>query len=321
MANQSIGAQTKAQARDIMTKRESLWARIKQQKHLQILMILPVLYFVIFHYIPMYGVLIAFKEYSLRNGFFGSEWIGFENFARFFGNPYSLVLIKNTLLISLYSLAWEFPAAIVLALMLNELRSAIFKRLVQTVTYLPHFLSTVAVVGFAVLFLAPDTGFVNRMLVALGFESIYFMIEPAWYRTIYVASGIWQDIGWSSIIFLAAIAGINPSLYESAAIDGASRWHNIRHITLPGMAHIIIVLLLMKVGSFISVSTEKVLLLYNTSTYPVADVVGTYVYRRGLLGGDFGYGAAIGLMNSVINLLLLFLANALARRYSESSLW
>ncbi|MFS0727537.1 ABC transporter permease [Paenibacillus sp. 1P07SE] len=302
-------------------RKEGVWTRLKKQKYLQLLMVLPVLYYIIFHYIPMYGVLVAFKDYRLRLGFWGSDWIGFTNFIRFFDNPYSWVVIKNTVLLSVYSLIWEFLAAITLALLLNELRSVIFKRVVQTVTYIPHFLSTAAVVGFVVLLLSPNSGLINMILGAFGIDPVYFMIKPEWFRTIYIGSSIWQNVGWGTIIYLAAIAGINPSLYEASAMDGASRWQNIRHITLPGISHAVIILLLLNVGNLISVSMEKILLMYNTQTYVVADVIGTYVYRVGLLGADYGYGSAIGLVNSVVNLILILIANALARRYSESSLW
>ncbi|MBP1991970.1 ABC transporter permease [Paenibacillus eucommiae] len=285
------------------------------------LMVLPaVIYYAVFHYFPMYGVQIAFKDYFPARGMLNSPWVGFKHFQDFFNSFYFWRLVRNTLLLSFYDLIFAFTAPIVLALLLNELRTIWFKRVVQTVTYLPYFISIVVVAGMMVDFLARD-GLINNVLVMFGFEKLAYLVEPGWFRTIFIGSGIWQNVGWGSIIYLATIANIDPSLYEAAKVDGANRWKQTVHITIPGMLPTIIILLILQIGNIMSVNTDKILLLYNTSTYETADVIGSYVYRKGLLQADFSYSTAIGLFNSVINFGLLIAANSFSKRLTDTKLW
>ncbi|WP_233531412.1 ABC transporter permease [Paenibacillus alkalitolerans] len=285
------------------------------------LMLLPVLaYYIVFHYGPMYGVQIAFKDYGLADGIWGSPWIGFRHFETFFTNYYFWRLIRNTLLINVYELLFAFPAPIILALLLNEIRVGLFKRMVQTISYLPHFISIVVVVGMMIDFFARD-GLVNSILHMFGMEPIAFMQEAQWFRFMYVSSGVWQGIGWGSIIYLAAIATIDPSLYEASRMDGAGRWRQVWHVTVPGIMPTIVILLILNIGSMLSVGSEKIILMYNPMTYETADVISTYVYRKGILGADFGYTAAVGLFNSIISFVLITLANTISKRTSENKLW
>lgn len=285
------------------------------------LMLVPVLiYYAIFHYGPMYGLLIAFKDYGIADGVWQSPWVGFTHFQNFFENPYFWRLLRNTLMISFYELLFAFPAPIILALLLNEIRLIFFKRVVQTISYLPHFISIVVVAGMLVDFVARD-GLINNILGFFGYEPIAFLQEPGWFRSIYVSSGIWQGIGWGSIIYLAAMSSIDPTLYDAARIDGAGRWKQTLHITIPGIMPTIVILFILNIGSMLAVGSEKIILLYNPLTYETADVISTYVYRKGILGADFGYSAAVGLFNSVISFILLTLANTISKRVSEHRLW
>ena len=286
-------------------------------------MLLPgLIYYIIFRYVPMYGVVIAFKDFNARLGILGSPWIGFEQFIRFFTHPYFFRLVRNTFLLSFYSLLLGFPAPIILALMLNELRNQTYKRFVQTVSYLPHFISIVAIVGILTLLLSPTNGFVNVVLTKVfGMEPIYFMAEPGWFRPLFVGSGIWQNIGWGAILYLAALSQVDVQLYDAAIVDGTSRMQKIWHISLPSIMPTIAILLILRIGSLFYVGFEKVILMYNPVTYSTADVIGSYVYRRGLQYAEFSYGAAVGLFNSVINVILLITANWISRRVTEQSLW
>ncbi|WP_249716341.1 sugar ABC transporter permease [Paenibacillus sp. J31TS4] len=285
------------------------------------LMLLPVVaYYFLFYYVPMYGLQIAFKDFSPGLGLWDSPWVGLKNFQDFFNSYYFVRLLRNTLLLSFYDLLFSFPASIILALLLNELRSAVFKRAVQTITYMPHFISIVVVAGMMVDFLSRD-GLINNILGWFGIEPTAYLQESGWFRTIYVSSGIWQGVGWGSIIYLSAMSSIDPSLYEAAKVDGANRWKQTWHITLPGILPTIIILLILQIGHFMSVGTEKILLLYNSSTYETADVIGTFVYRKGILESNFSYSAAVGLFNSIINFTLLIVANTVSRRTSETKLW
>lgn len=285
------------------------------------LMILPVLiYFTIFMYIPMYGASIAFKNFVPSKGILGSDWIGFDHFTRFFDSIYFTRVLKNTLLISLNSLGWGFPAPIILALLLNEIRSKWFKSTIQTITYLPHFISLVVIIGLLKQFTV-STGLLNDIIAFFGGERVPLLQRPEYFRTIYVTSEIWQTIGWSSIIYLAALSGIDQEQYEAARIDGANRWKQMLHVTLPGIQSTIIILLILRMGSLFSVGFEKIILMYNPSTYEVADVISSYVYRSGILEMNFSYSAAVGLFNSLMNFILLVVANQLSKRFSETSLW
>lgn len=278
------------------------------------------LYFLIFHYVPMYGLQIAFKNFMANQGIWGSPWVGFDHFTRFFNSYYFWRLIKNTILLSLYQLLL-FPLPIILALSLNELKNGAFKKWAQTLTYAPHFISVVVVVGMIVIFLDPVNGLVNQIITLFGGDQIRFLDDAGWFRHIFVWSGVWQTLGWSSIIYLAALAGINPELHEAAEVDGASKFQRILHINLPGIFPTIIVLLILNIGSFMSVGFEKVLLLQNSLNSATSDVIQTYVYQAGLLEGQYSFAAAIGLFDSLINIALLITFNYVARKTSNNSLW
>lgn len=311
-------------APELIYVKESFWRRLakdlKRNKFIYLMVLPVVIYYLIFHYGPMYGVQIAFKNFSLTEGIWGSQWVGFDHFISFFKGFYFWRLLKNTVLINVYELLLAFPAPIILALLLNELRRMWFKRVVQTISYLPHFISVVVVVGMLVDFTSQN-GLINQFLAIFGVEPISFLQKPEWFRTLYIGSGIWQSIGWGSIIYLAAMSNINSELYEAAKIDGANRFKQALHVTIPGIAPIIIILLILQIGSMMSVGFEKIILMYNPLTYDTADVISTYVYRKGILEANFSFSAAVGLFNAVINLTLLVLANRISAKVSETSLW
>ena len=292
----------------------------QRNKYIYIMLFPVAVYYLIFHYGPMYGVLIAFQDYNPIKGIWGSKWIGSENFTSFFSSFYFSRTVINTLTINLLDLLLGFPAPIILALLLNEIRFNPFKSVVQTVTYMPHFISVVVVVGMLVDFLARD-GLINNLLAGFGAAPTAYLQKPEWFRVLFVGSGIWQHIGWGSIIYLAAISTIDPTLYEASTVDGADRFRQIWHITLPGIMPTIIILLILRLGAMMSVGYEKILLMYNPLTMETGDVISTFVYRKGILGTDWSFSAAVGLFNSVINFALLIVANRLSRRVSETSLW
>ncbi|WP_442953078.1 ABC transporter permease [Paenibacillus sp. Soil750] len=293
---------------------------IRKNKLLYVMLLPVLLYYVVFHYAPMYGALIAFKDYSPRIGIWGSDWVGFEHFVNFFNGAYFWRTIKNTVLISFYQLLFGFPAPIILALLLNELKHALFKRMVQTVTYMPHFISLIVICGILKDFTTSD-GVINDIIAFFGGERSTFLLEPSLFRTVYVSSGIWQNIGWGTIIFLAALTGIDQEQYEAARIDGAGRWKQMTNVTLPGIMPIIIILLILDIGKMMNVGFEKIILLYNPGTYETADVISSYVYRVGLQDFNYSYSSAVGLFNSVINFALLISSNWLSRKFNDTSLW
>ena len=297
------------------------WRRFKLERAWYAMMVLPVAYLVIFHYVPMAGIVLAFQDYKMGRGVFGSDWVGFKWFIQFFESFYFWRLMRNTLLLSFYSIVFGFPMPIIFALMLNEMKVLPLKRVVQTVSYLPHFISLVIIVGMLVTFLSPNNGIVNIVIKSLGGEPINFLGLQRWFRPLYIGSGIWQHFGFSSIIYLAAIAGISQELYDAAEVDGASRIQRIRFITIPGMAPTIIILLILNLGRALAVDFEKVLLMYTPATYEVADVIATYVYRRGIIDSKYGFASAVGLFANVINLGFLVVFNRLARRFTDTSLW
>lgn len=286
------------------------------------LLILPVLiYFIVFKYIPMYGAQLAFKDFIATQGISGSPWVGFEHFERFFNSHYFWRLINNTIGIGIYELAVGFPIPIILALLLNEARHKKFKGFVQTVTYAPHFLSVIVLVGMVYLFLSPTNGIINQIIQLFGGQAITFMEEPAWFKTIYVFSGVWQQMGWSSIIYLAALTTIDPQLHDAAKIDGASRIQRILHINLPGILPTIIILFILQCGHTLGVGFEKVFLMQNQLNMEASDVIATHIYRAGILGAEYDYSTAIGLFESVINFCVLLLVNYFAKKISTTSLW
>lgn len=286
------------------------------------LLLIPVLaYFIIFKFVPMYGVQIAFRDYVPRKGILGSNWVGFKHFSRFFASYNCGQIIWNTIYLSVLNLLFNFPLPILLALLLNEIRVKACKKTLQMVTYAPHFLSTVVVCGMVVSFCSPSTGVVNTIIKSLGGEPIYFMAKEAWFRPLYVISDVWKNMGWNSIIFLSALAAIDPALYEAASIDGASRAKQMLHVTLPSIVPTIAVMLILNCGKVMNLGFEKVFLLQTDLNLDVSEVISTMVYRQGILNSKFSYAAAIDLFNSVVNLILLFAVNAISKRVSQVSLW
>ncbi|GAB2624480.1 ABC transporter permease [Pseudactinotalea suaedae] len=293
---------------------------LRKDWRLYTFLILPVVFLVIFRYLPMAGNIIAFRRFRPGGSLFGDYWVGFYYFEMFWNDPTFWRVFSNTLILGALTLLIVFPLPIVLALLLNEVRSRRFKRAVQTITYLPHFMSIVIVAGI-VLQLTSLDGTINQIIRAVGSDAISFMQMPDWFRTIYVGSEIWQTVGWGTILYLAALTTIDDQLYEAARIDGANRWQQTWHITLPGIRPTMMVLLILNIGSFLAVGFEKILLLYNPLLYPTADVISTYLYRVGIASGSYSYSTAIGLFEAIIGLTLVLSANAISRRLVGSSLW
>ncbi|MBS4207918.1 sugar ABC transporter permease [Bacillus sp. FJAT-50079] len=309
----------KATPRSLARKKRFNWRRMKINWQLYLLLTPAIIYFLVFKYYPMYGVQIAFKDFRAIDGILGSEWVGFEHFVRFFKSHYFWELIKNTLGINLYALAL-FPISIIVALSLNELRDGKFKKIAQTITYAPHFISVVVFVGMIIAFLDPATGIINNFIQTIGFKPISFMTEPAWFKSIFVWSNEWQNLGWGAIIYLAALAGVDPQLHEAAKVDGATRLQRIFHVNLPSILPTIIILLILNMGSMMSIGFEKILLMQNPLNLDSSRVIQTYVYDAGLLHGQYSYSTAVGLFNSVINFIILIFFNRVARR-TGTSLW
>ncbi|MCM3782428.1 ABC transporter permease subunit [Neobacillus mesonae] len=297
------------------------WQKVWRNWELYLFIAPAFLYFLIFHYGPMYGIQIAFKNYNPARGIFGSPWVGFDHFVRFFDSYYFWDLMWNTLTISLYELAVGFPIPIILALAFNELKHKRFKKLVQTVTYAPHFISIVVMVGMIISFLSPSTGIIINFIEWLGFDAPSFLTSPAWFKTVYVLSGVWQSAGWGTIIYLAALSAADPGLHEAAIIDGANRLQRIRHINFPVLVPTMTILLILNMGSLLGVGFEKILLMQNPLNMESSDVISTFVYRSGLENAQYSFSTAVGLFNSVINAFLLIVVNQIARKTSENSLW
>ncbi|WP_115992612.1 ABC transporter permease [Cohnella lupini] len=294
---------------------------LKKHWQLYLIVIPPVLFFLIFKYYPMMNAVLAFKDFNVIKGIWGSPWVGFKHFELFFNNPMFLTLVKNTFGISGMLLLVGFPVPILLALMLNEAKNGRFKKFVQLVSFAPYFISTVVMVSIIMLFLAPRLGFVNIALNYFGFESINFLGEPGMFRSIYISSDIWQTAGYTAVIYLAALAGIDPTLYEAARVDGASRFQKIIHVDLPGILPTIMIVLILNVGSVMAIGFEKVYLLQNPLNLVNSEIIATYVYSVGLLNANYSFATAVGLFNSVINLILLVSVNTLAKRFSNNSIW
>lgn len=292
----------------------------RKHRAIYIMAIPMVLYYVLFHYIPMYGTVIAFKDYSPALGISGSPWVKFRNFSDFFSSVYFTRLIKNTLSINLKLLLFGFPIPIIFAILLNEVRFKPFLKCIQTVSYLPHFISTMVLCGMIVDFCARG-GIITQLLQVFGGKNSNLLLKAQNYQSIYVISDIWQTLGWNSIIFYAAITGIDQELYEAAEMDGANRFQRILHVTLPGIKQTIIIMLILRIGQMMSLGYEKTMLLYNPNTYETADVISTYVYRKGLLDFDYSYSTAVGLFNSLINFVMLVSANKLSKKFNDTSLW
>jgi putative aldouronate transport system permease protein len=288
---------------------------------LWLMMVPAIVYMVLFVYKPMGGVLIAFQDYSLKRGIWGSEWVGFENFNRLFKSYWFPIILKNTLTLSLLSLILSFPAPIILALAANEIRSERRKRTFQTVSYAPHFISTVVVCGMITVFLSPESGVINFLLQAIGIDPVAFLAKPNAFKWVYVLSGIWQTVGWSAIIYIAALSGVDKNLLEAAEIDGANRIQRIRYVNLPVLVPTIVIMFILRCGSILSVGYEKVYLLQNTANLSASEVISTYVYKVGLEKADFGFSTAVNLFNNVINCIVLILSNKISKKVSGSSLF
>lgn len=303
--------------------KQAQWRKtMKKALPYYLMFLLPLIYYVIFRYAPVImAVLISFMDYNVYKGIMASHFAGFKHFIDFFDSVYFTRLIRNTLVINLLNLVFVFPAPIIFALLLNEVRSAFIRRSVQTISYLPHFVSTVIVASMAVTFLSPSVGLVNNMLAKFGMERIPFLQTPEYFWGIYTFIDLWKTLGWSAILYFAALTGINTELYEAAKVDGANRWKQMWHVTLPGIAPTIIILLLLKIGHMLETGYELIILLYNPNTYITADVIGSYVYRRGILEANYSFASAVGLFQSVMGLVLLMISNRLARKYSETSIW
>jgi len=293
---------------------------VRTHPYLYIMAIPVMAYYILFHYGPMYGAQIAFKEYSPGLGIWGSPWVGLKHFRSFINDIYFTRIVTNTIMISVFQLVFAFPVPIILALLINELTNRIFKKTVQTVIYMPHFISLIVICGL-VLDFTSRSGVLNDIIAFFGGERINMMREASLFRPVYIISGIWQESGWGTIIYLAALAGVDVELYEAARIDGANKFQQIRHVTFPGILPTIVIMLILRVGSMMNVGYEKIILLYNSTIYSTADVISSYTYRKGLLDFNFSYSSMVGLFNSIINFSLVVMANAFSRRVNETSLW
>ncbi|WP_135548844.1 ABC transporter permease [Paenibacillus cymbidii] len=294
---------------------------IYRYKYRLLFIYIGLLYFVVFKYLPMIGLIISFQNYKLGAGFFDGPWVGFKHFADFLGNPDFLQKLVNTLIISLYVLIFTFFPPIIVAILLNEVTRAKFKKTVQTLIYLPHFLSWVIIYGIAFAFLSESGGLVNQLIKGLGGDTIGFITSENWFRSVLVGTDMWKETGWGTIIFLAAITGINPHLYEAAVMDGANKWRQIIHVTLPCMMPVITLMLIIRLGHILDVSMEQILVFYNPLVYSVGDIIDTWVYRIGIMEGRFSFASAVGLFKSVVALILVWGANRLSKRFSGSGIW
>ena len=302
-------------------RRASLKTRMWATRELYIMLLIPLAWYVLIHYVPLWGAQIAFRNFMPSKGFWGSAWVGLKHFNRFFRSFYFERVLTNTLTINLMMLAVCFPAAILFALILNELHRIGFKKTVQNITYIPHFLSTVVLVSILQMLFNPHNGVINMGLQALGKPSVNIFVEPSMFKSLYVLSDLWQNMGWDAILYVAALAGIDSTLYEAATIDGASRFRKMVNISIPSIAPTIIIMLLLRCGQIMNIGFEKVLLMQNPLNMSASDVISTYVYRSGILDADYSFSTAVGLFNSVCNFTLLLLVNTIARKVGNTSLW
>lgn len=300
---------------------KSLKRKILKYKEIYLMFAVPFIYLIIFKYAPMAGNVLAFRRYSARAPMFGTEWVGLTYFKMLFSDVNFYQRLLNTVILSVETLVITFPIPIIFALLINELKSVGMKRFVQTVSYLPHFISIVVVVGFINQLLSPNTGVINAVREYFGFAEVNYIAKPEWFRTIYIASNVWQDMGWNAIIYIAALSSVDAQLYEAAMIDGAGRWKQTIHVTIPGIMPTIIITLIMSVGNMLAIGYEKVLLLMNDLNKETADIITTYVYRLGIVDGNYSYSTAVGLFNAVVGLILVYIANFVSRKVSETSLW
>lgn len=317
MATETVTAKPLSQTK----KKNRVWKAIVKNRYLYLLALPGLLYFLIFKYLPMWGIVISFQEYSPYAGIFNSEWVGFEHFRRLFTNPDFWILFRNTLAISFMNLIFFFPLPIIISLMLNELRSQVYKRIVQTVIYMPHFLSWVIIFSLTFLMFSQSEGLVNKLLVYFGMEKQPFLTNPNTFWFMLTGQSIWKEVGWGTIIFLAAMAGVDPQLYEAAKMDGAGRFKQMWHVTLPAIRSVIIILLILRLGDIMEVGFEQVFLMYNGAVSNVAEVFDTYVYRVGIQQGQFSYSTAVGLFKSLVGLVLVLGANKLAKKFGDEGIF
>lgn len=301
-------------------KKVPMLKRLFKCKTLYLMLLPAFLITLIFNYFPIGGLVISFNNYKVSTGIYGSEWVGFRWFTQFFTNPYAERIIRNTVLLGMLNFLISFPAPIFLALLFNELKNQRFKKIAQTVSYIPHFLSTVIIVGMLKNFTS-QFGFINNIISTLGGERILFFTRSEWFRTLYIGSGLWQGVGWGTIIYLAALAGIDPGLYEAAVLDGATRLQKIYYITIPAIIPTISTLFILAIPGVIGSDTEKILLMYSNSTMETADVIGTYIHREGIEGANYSYSSSVGLALSCVSFVLLFITNGLSKKITENSLW
>lgn len=286
-----------------------------------ILLIPGLLFLFLFKYTPMYGIIIAFKDFNIFQGISGSEWVGLQNFKELFSSDEFYQVFRNTLLISLYKITFLFPIPIFIAILLNEIRYVFFKRTIQTIIYLPHFLSWVIISGLFINILSPSGGFINQVIKAFGGTPVYFMMDNNWFRSVLVATAGWKEIGWNAIIFIAAIAGVDQEIYEAATVDGAGRIKKMIYITLPSIMSTIVLMLILRIGNVLEAGTEQILTMYNPGVYKTADVIGTYVYRVGLGQMDYSFSTAVGLFNSVVGFILIVVGNQVSKKLIQKSIW
>ncbi|MEF3085551.1 sugar ABC transporter permease [Bacillus altitudinis] len=302
-------------------KRKRLLNQLISQKFLYLMILPGLLYFLVFKYVPMWGLIIAFQDYQPFLGILGSEWVGFKHFIRLFTEPTFFILLKNTLILFAMNVVIFFPIPILLALLLNEVRLALFKKFVQTMIYIPHFMSWVIVVSLSFVLLTVDGGLINELIAFFGGEKINFLLSQEWFRPMYILQVIWREAGWSTIIYLAAITAVDPQLYEAAKMDGAGRLRQMWHITLPAIKSVIVVLLILKIGDTLELGFEHVYLLLNATNREVAEIFDTYVYTAGLKQGQFSYSTAVGLFKAAVGLILVMMANRLAKKFGEEGIY
>lgn len=300
--------------------RSALKKDLSQNKWIYLMAIPVIAFYILFSYIPMAGIQIAFKDFNMGAGIWGSPWVGLKHFISFFKGPYAWRTIRNTLLLSFYTILVCFPAPILFALLLNEAKNKLFKRTIQTVSYLPHFISLVVICGLIKEF-TQSSGLISSLLGLFGVPQVTMLQDASRFRSLYVVSELWQTIGWNSIIYLAALSGVDPTLYDAAAVDGAGRFRRVLHVTLPSILPTIIIMFILRVGQLMSVGYDKILLLYNSGIYETADVISTFVYRKGIVESNFSFSAAVGIFNSLVNFVLVVVVNKISDKVSETSLW
>ncbi|CAM4454082.1 ABC transporter permease subunit [Paenibacillus macerans] len=304
----------------VQAKRKT-WVQVKRNYELYLFLLPILLVYLVFKYYPMYGVQIAFKDFSPSQGIWGSEWVGFKHFIDFFDSYNFWTIISNTLTLSFLSLVFGFPAPVIIAILLNQMLGKRYKKFIQTVIYAPHFISTVVLVGMLNVFLSPNSGIVNHLITLFGGEPILFMANEGWFRPLYILSGIWQETGFSTIIYLAALAGVNPELHEAAIMDGASKWKRVWYVDIPGILPTIVILLILALGNIMSIGFEKAFLMQSDLNYATSNIIPTYVYELGIQKAQYSFSTAVGLFNSVINIILIVTVNRVARKLTETSLW